>query len=81
MTSNEFWVQPKNSLIKQYQALLGTEGINLEFTEDAVDALAEMTVEINKTTEDIGARRLHTLVENLLEEISFEGSELKERIR
>ncbi len=72
-------VQPKNSLIKQYQALLGTEGITLTFTEDAIDRLAEMTEEINKTTENIGARRLHTLVEKLLEEISFEGGELREK--
>lgn len=72
-------IQPKNSLIKQYQALLNTEGINLEFTGDAIDALAEMTVEINRTTEDIGARRLHTLVEKLLEEISFMGSELSDK--
>ena len=70
-------VQPKNSLIKQYQALLSTEGIQLTFTEDAIDRLAEMTEEINKTTENIGARRLHTLVEKLLEEISFLGSELE----
>ncbi len=72
-------VQPKNSLIKQYQALLGTEGINLTFTEDAIDRLAEMTEEINKTTENIGARRLHTLVEKLLEEISFLGGEIEEK--
>lgn len=72
-------IQPKNSLIKQYQALLKTENIELEFTADAIDALAEMTVEINRTTEDIGARRLHTLVEKLLEEISFLGSELSEK--
>ena len=72
-------VQPKNSLIKQYQALLGTEGIELTFTEDAIDRLAEMTEEINKSTENIGARRLHTLVEKLLEDISFEGGELKEK--
>ena len=72
-------VQPKNSLIKQYQALLATEGIGLEFTDDAIDRLAEMTEEINKTTENIGARRLHTLVEKLLEEISFEGGELKQK--
>lgn len=72
-------VQPKNSLIKQYQALLGTEGIELEFTDDAIDRLAEMTEEINKTTENIGARRLHTLVEKLLEDISFEGGEIKEK--
>lgn len=72
-------IQPKNSLIKQYQALLNTEGIVLEFTSDAIDTLAEMTVEINRTTEDIGARRLHTLVEKLLEEISFMGSELSDK--
>ncbi len=70
-------VQPKNSLIKQYQALLSTEGIELEFTEDAIDKLAEMTELLNKQTENIGARRLHTLVEKLLEEISFLGSELE----
>jgi ATP-dependent HslUV protease ATP-binding subunit HslU len=72
-------VQPKNSLIKQYQALLGTEGITLEFTDDAIDKLAEMTEQLNRSTENIGARRLHTLVEKLLEEISFEGSELKDK--
>ena len=72
-------VQPKNSLIKQYQALLSTEGIELEFTDDAVSKIAEMTAEINKVTENIGARRLHTLLEKLLEEISFHGSELTEK--
>lgn len=72
-------IQPKNSLIKQYQALLKTEEIVLEFTDDAIDSLAEMTAEINRTTEDIGARRLHTLVEKLLEEISFLGNELSEK--
>lgn len=71
--------QPKNSLIKQYQALLSTEGVTLEFTEDAVAKLAEMTAELNKTTENIGARRLHTLLEKLLEEISFLGNELEEK--
>ena len=74
-------VQPKNSLIKQYQALLNTEGIELNFTDDAIDKLAEMTEEINKTTENIGARRLHTLVEKLLEEISFMGNELEEKVQ
>jgi ATP-dependent HslUV protease ATP-binding subunit HslU len=71
--------QPKNSLIKQYKALLKTEGIELEFTDDAVSTLAEMTENINRTTEDIGARRLHTLLEKLLEEISFLGSELENK--
>ena len=72
-------VQPQNSLIKQYQALLNTEGIDLQFTSEAITALAEMSVEINRTTEDIGARRLHTLLEKLLEEISFLGGELEEK--
>ena len=72
-------IQPKNSLIKQYQALLNTEGIKLEFSEDAITTLAEMTVSINKNTEDIGARRLHTLLEKLLEEISFLGEELENK--
>jgi len=71
--------QPKNSLIKQYQALLKTEGIELTFTDDAIDKLAEMTEEINQSTENIGARRLHTLLEKLLEEISFMGGELEEK--
>jgi ATP-dependent HslUV protease ATP-binding subunit HslU len=73
-------VQPKNSLVKQYQALLNTEGIELEFTDDAIDKIAELTAEINQTTEtteNIGARRLHTLLEKLLEEISFAGSDLE----
>ncbi|MBK8150649.1 MAG: ATP-dependent protease ATPase subunit HslU [Acidobacteria bacterium] len=69
--------QPKNSLIKQYQALLNTEGITLEFREDAIARIAEMAVEINGATENIGARRLHTLLEKLLEEISFAGGELE----
>jgi ATP-dependent HslUV protease ATP-binding subunit HslU len=72
-------VQPKNSLIKQYKALMGTEGITLTFTEDSIDRLAEMTEQINSATENIGARRLHTLVEKLLEEISFLGDELPDK--
>ena len=72
-------IQPKNSLIKQYQALLKTEEINLKLTDDAIATLAEMTVAINKNTEDIGARRLHTLLEKLLEEISFLGNELEQK--
>ncbi len=71
--------QPKNSLIKQYQALLGTEGIELTFTEGAISTIAEMTAGINSSTENIGARRLHTLLEKLLEEISFLGSELENK--
>lgn len=72
-------IQPKNSLIKQYQALLKTEGIDLNFTQDAIETIAQMTADINKSTENIGARRLHTLLEKLLEEISFLGSELEDK--
>lgn len=72
-------IQPKNSLIKQYQALLGTEGIELEFTPEAVARIAEFTAEMNRSTENIGARRLHTLLEKLLEEISFCGGELEQK--
>lgn len=72
-------IQPKNSLIKQYQALLKTEDVYLEFTEDAISTLAEMTADVNRTTEDIGARRLHTLLERILEEISFLGGELENK--
>jgi ATP-dependent HslUV protease ATP-binding subunit HslU len=68
--------QPKNSLIKQYQALLSTEDVKLEFSADAIDALAAFAAQINEQTEDIGARRLHTLIEKVLEEISFFGNEL-----
>jgi ATP-dependent HslUV protease ATP-binding subunit HslU len=72
-------IQPKNSLIKQYQALLNTEGINLQISDDAISTIAEMTESINKNTENIGARRLHTLLEKLLEEISFNGNELENK--
>jgi ATP-dependent HslUV protease ATP-binding subunit HslU len=72
-------VEPKNSIIRQYQALLSTEGIELEFTTDAIGLLASMAETLNERTEDIGARRLHTLLEKLLEEISFMGSELEEK--
>ena len=69
--------EPKNSLVKQYKALLETEGIELEFTEDAIDALARFAVRVNEQTENIGARRLHTIMEKVLDEISFEGPDLE----
>ncbi|HEX8719202.1 MAG TPA: ATP-dependent protease ATPase subunit HslU [Pyrinomonadaceae bacterium] len=69
--------EPKNSLVKQYKALLETEGIELEFTEDAVDAVARFAVRVNEQTENIGARRLHTIMEKVLDEISFEGPDLE----
>jgi ATP-dependent HslUV protease ATP-binding subunit HslU len=73
--------QPRNSLIKQYQALLKTEGITLEFTDEAISTLAGMTAEINRNTENIGARRLHALVEKLLEDINFAGAELTDKLQ
>ena len=71
--------EPKNALIKQYKALMETEGITLDFTEDAIDELANFAFKVNETTEDIGARRLHTILEKVLDEISFEGPDLKEK--
>ena len=67
--------EPEASLIKQYQALIGTEGLTLTFTEDAIDALADLAADINDRIENIGARRLHTVLEKLLEEISFTASD------
>ncbi|HEX8118086.1 MAG TPA: ATP-dependent protease ATPase subunit HslU [Pyrinomonadaceae bacterium] len=69
--------EPKNSLVKQYKALLETEGIELLFTDDAIDALARFAVRVNEQTENIGARRLHTIMEKVLDEISFEGPDLE----
>ena len=67
--------EPEASLIKQYQALIATEGMTLEFTEDSIDALADLAADINDRIENIGARRLHTVLEKLLEEISFTASD------
>lgn len=69
--------EPDNSLVRQYTALMGTEGVTVQFTADAVKALAEMAVQANERMENIGARRLYTLMEKLLEEISFEAPELR----
>ena len=68
-------VEPENSLIRQYTALLATERVELRFADDAVRAVAEMAAEINSTAENIGARRLYTVMEKLLEEISFDAPE------
>src|SRR6476646_1841895 len=67
--------EPEASLIKQYRALLGTEGVRLEFGDDAIDEIALLAEQINATVENIGARRLHTILERLLEEISFTASD------
>ena len=71
--------EPRNALVKQYQALMETEGITLDFTREGIEAIAAIAVEVNDRTENIGARRLFTIVERLLEEVSFEAQELKEK--
>jgi ATP-dependent HslUV protease ATP-binding subunit HslU len=71
--------EPKNALIKQYIALLDTEGLKLSFSEDAIAAIARYAARVNEHTENIGARRLHTILEKVLEEISFEAPEMKKK--
>jgi ATP-dependent HslUV protease ATP-binding subunit HslU len=71
--------EPKNALIKQYVALLDTEGLKLNFTDDAIETLARYAVMVNEQTENIGARRLHTILEKVLDEISFEAPDLKKK--
>ena len=71
--------EPKNALVKQYQALLNTEGVTLDFTDDGIQEIAATAVEVNDRTENIGARRLFTIVERLLEEVSFEAQELSDK--
>jgi ATP-dependent HslUV protease ATP-binding subunit HslU len=71
--------EPKSALIKQYMALLETEGIKLSFTDDSLTEIARIAAQVNQSAENIGARRLHTIMEKLLEEISFEGPDLKKK--
>ncbi|UOQ47885.1 HslU--HslV peptidase ATPase subunit [Gracilibacillus caseinilyticus] len=68
--------EPSNALIKQYKALLETEGITITFTEEAINRLAEIAYQVNQETDNIGARRLHTILEKLLEELSYEASDI-----
>ncbi|MCC8462874.1 MAG: ATP-dependent protease ATPase subunit HslU [Rickettsia endosymbiont of Ecitomorpha arachnoides] len=70
-------LEPETSLIKQYSALIGTEDAHLEFAASAIEKIADYAITVNLEVEDIGARRLHTILENLLEDISFEASEMK----
>lgn len=69
-------VEPDNSLTRQYQSLLETEGVTIQFRDDAVKALANYAYSVNQTTQNIGARRLHTILERLLEELSFESADM-----
>jgi ATP-dependent HslUV protease ATP-binding subunit HslU len=71
--------EPENALIKQYKALMDTEGLHVAFTKDAIEQIAEIAEKVNETTENIGARRLHTVMEKVMEEISFSASDLKKK--
>jgi len=68
--------EPRNALLVQYTALLGTEGVSLSFTADAVEAIAEIAMRVNERAENIGARRLYTILERLLEEVSFQAPDM-----
>lgn len=68
--------EPKNALTKQYKALLGTEGIDIEFTKDSIGEIAQIAENLNSSSENIGARRLHTIIEKVMEDISFEASDV-----
>ncbi len=71
--------EPKHALTKQYAELLKTEGVQLEFTPDGVEAFADLAFDLNRTTQNIGARRLHTILERVVEDVSFEGPDLAEK--
>ena len=70
--------EPKNALTKQYTALMGTERIEIEFTTDAIEALARYAYQVNQSTQNIGARRLYTIMERLLEELSFDAPDMQD---
>jgi ATP-dependent HslUV protease ATP-binding subunit HslU len=72
-------IEPENCLIKQYSVLLATEGIILEFTDEAIETIAEIASKVNESTENIGARRLHTVMTKLLEEILFVSPNVSEK--
>jgi len=71
--------EPKNALIKQYKALMETEGFELIFQDDAIAEIADIATIVNERTENIGARRLHTIMEKLLDEISFDAPDFKKK--
>jgi len=80
LTKNDFiriLAEPRNALTKQYVALMDTEGVKITFQDDAIEALASYAYQVNQSTQNIGARRLHTIMERLLEELSFEAPEMK----
>jgi ATP-dependent HslUV protease ATP-binding subunit HslU len=71
-------IEPKNALVRQYIALLKTEGVDVAFEDDAIDRIAVIAEEVNSLTENIGARRLHTIMERLLEDILFEAPDMED---
>jgi ATP-dependent HslUV protease ATP-binding subunit HslU len=71
--------EPKHALTKQYAELLRTEGVNLDFTSDGIEAIADIAFEVNRTAQNIGARRLHTILEKVVEEVSYEGPDLPDK--
>jgi len=71
--------EPKSSLVKQYTALLETEGLKLEFTREALNEVAHFAFQVNEATENIGARRLHTIMERVLDEISFNAPDMDDK--
>jgi ATP-dependent HslUV protease ATP-binding subunit HslU len=71
--------EPKHALTKQYSELLATEGVSLQFTRDGIEALADIAFEVNRTAQNIGARRLHTILERVVEDVSFEGPDIKDK--
>jgi ATP-dependent HslUV protease ATP-binding subunit HslU len=71
--------EPENALIKQYEALMVTEGLHVEFTQDAIEEIAEIGEKVNESMENIGARRLHTVMEKVMEEISFSAPDMKKK--
>jgi ATP-dependent HslUV protease ATP-binding subunit HslU len=71
--------EPKHALTKQYAELLATEGVTLEFTPDGIEALADIAFEVNRTAQNIGARRLHTILERVVEDVSFDGPDMPEK--
>ena len=82
LTKEDFFriiTEPENALIKQYKALLKTEDVELEFEREAIEEITEIAQKINEMTENIGARRLYTVMEKLLEDISFSAPDLKEK--
>jgi ATP-dependent HslUV protease ATP-binding subunit HslU len=71
--------EPKNSLVRQYQLLLRADGVEIEFTEDAIQAIANEAAAQNERLEDIGARRLHTVMESMLQEILFDAPDIEQK--